>query len=203
MTSFTVRTRTTALLTAALLIAAAAIWVAGLGSSKAATTPTPNTDAAANVAAIPVTKVAAINAGPETSASLPATVKSSITALQKGGADISETTVRKTGTGVWIAPGATQTCLLVANSEGVGATCAINANVNAGLLRLDTHSLTDGTDSYVGVAPDGVDTVAATNQSGDVVDRDTVSNNVYRVKGSQAGTLQFSGTGRATTTIGR
>jgi hypothetical protein len=107
--------------------------------------------------------------------------------------------LRAVGDGAWLAVGAEKSCLFVRNSEGIGAGCATNENVNAGKLSFEARSTTSDQVETVGIVPDGVTQVVARDAKGGTVDTSAVSKNTYRVSGTGIASLQLSGSAQTAT----
>jgi hypothetical protein len=94
----------------------------------------------------------------------------------------------------WIAPARDSLCLYVPDTEGGATTCAATRDATAGGLMM--FLLRGGTQTVVGVAPDGVASAhvlgTAPGSGGDVA----VHNNVYAVRTSGADSVAVAGTVR-------
>lgn len=166
------------------ILAAGVLWAAGVGES-----------AAVSSTAELAPKGLSVLRGPAvTLGDLPDQQRRAIEALGRT-LSVELSTVHRAAPGVWVAASGGKTCIFSENTEGIGGSCAPNADAEAGKLGLQVRSMDGDASENIGLAPDGITSVTGRSASGERVAADVVENNVFRVRGEALESLSFVGVG--------
>jgi hypothetical protein len=85
----------------------------------------------------------------------------------------------------WLIPGAAWLCIAAQDSEGLGIACATSTSAIAGQLAFVDRSTTDSSSRIVGAAPDGDTQAVGQRADGSTAASAAVSQNTFRLSGSQ------------------
>lgn len=96
---------------------------------------------------------------------------------------------RQAPNGAWLIPGGAGSCLAVHDDDGIGMSCAPNAEVEGGHLAFTVRDQKSGEEQITGVAPDGATSVTASNAEGESLTRARVLDNTYELGADNAAQL--------------